>query len=575
MPDWQTGPRVAGPSAPVKEIVVEAPNDVPRAVPASPVARLLPVLMIVATAGMVVLFVVSGAARSPASLLFPAMMTVSAIGMMVHGGRSTTRTAEVDEGRKDYLRYLSRLRGEVAETVRLQAESLAWRHPDPDTLWTLAGTPRMWERVRSDSDFCHVRVGLGRQLSAARLSLPDVGSVDELEPVAATALRDFVRAHSTVDALPIAVALTRFSTVAFGGELSGARDLMRAMVCQLAVLHGPQSVSIGAAVNSATAQEWDWLKWLPHYRPGGATTGHTVMVVDGGDVPEFAAGEITVLTLGGHALPEGRHCLRLTVSADELAVADGIREVVARPDAMTVLHAEICARRLAPFRPAVDPATPAAGDGWTQLLGIGDPSSISPATAWRRRRPGQRLRVPIGVTADGAPVELDLKEAAEQGMGPHGLCVGATGSGKSEFLRTLTLGLIATHPPEALNLVLVDFKGGATFLGLEAVRHVSAIITNLADEAHLVARMQDALAGEMNRRQELLRAAGNFASVADYEHARCQGLTMPPLPALFIVVDEFSELLSQYPEFAEYVCCDRAAGTLAGNASVACQPTPR
>jgi len=47
------------------------------------------------------------------------------------------------------------------------------------------------------------------------------------------------------------------------------------------------------------------------------------------------------------------------------------------------------------------------------------------------------------------------------------------------FLRTLTLGLVATHPPEALNLVLVDFKGGATFLGFERLRHVAAVITKL------------------------------------------------------------------------------------------------
>ena len=59
------------------------------------------------------------------------------------------------------------------------------------------------------------------------------------------------------------------------------------------------------------------------------------------------------------------------------------------------------------------------------------------------------------------------------------------------FASTLILGMITTHSPEVLNLVLVDFKGGATFPGLDRIRHVSAIITNLADEAHLVARMRD------------------------------------------------------------------------------------
>jgi S-DNA-T family DNA segregation ATPase FtsK/SpoIIIE len=44
---------------------------------------------------------------------------------------------------------------------------------------------------------------------------------------------------------------------------------------------------------------------------------------------------------------------------------------------------------------------------------------------------------------------------------------------------------------------------------------VAAVITNLADEAHRVGRMQDALSGQMNRRQEMLRAAGNFANIAD------------------------------------------------------------
>ena len=200
------------------------------------------------------------------------------------------------------------------------------------------------------------------------------------------------------------------------------------------------------------------------------------------------------------------------------------------------------------MRDEAGPSTP----GLLELLGVdGDPDTFDVAAAWRPRAVRERLRVPFGIGEDGEPVELDLKEAAQEGMGPHGLCVGATGSGKSELLRTLVLGLVTTHSSAALNLVLVDFKGGATFAGLAAAPHVAAVITNLADDLGLVDRMQDALAGEMNRRQELLRAAGNLASVADYERARERGADLEPLPALFVVVDEFSELLHQKPDLAD------------------------
>ena len=159
--------------------------------------------------------------------------------------------------------------------------------------------------------------------------------------------------------------------------------------------------------------------------------------------------------------------------------------------------------------------------------------------------------MPIGTTATDAPLELDIKEAAEKGMGPHGLCIGATGSGKSEFLRTVALGMMARHSPEELNLALIDFKGGATFAGLEPAPHVAAVITNLSDKAALVARMRDALTGEMNRRQEALRLAGNLDGIAAYDRARRAGAQLARLPVLFIIVDEFSELLSQHPDFAD------------------------
>ena len=222
------------------------------------------------------------------------------------------------------------------------------------------------------------------------------------------------------------------------------------------------------------------------------------------------------------------------------------------------------ARQLAPLRPAEVAA--AAGDALaatttlTALLGVAGPPALDVAALRRGRAPRDRLRVPIGHDANGQPVELDLKESAEGGMGPHGLVVGATGSGKSELLRTLVLGLALTHSAADLNFVLVDFKGGATFGGLDRLPHTSAVITNLADELPLVDRMRDALQGEIVRRQELLRAAGNYASLRDYAVARTEGARaqrprgaaeLPPVPSLFVVLDEFSELLAAKPELID------------------------
>ena len=206
------------------------------------------------------------------------------------------------------------------------------------------------------------------------------------------------------------------------------------------------------------------------------------------------------------------------------------------------VDALVCARRLAMYRVGAPPAQ----DGGS----LGDVAAFDPITLWRSQDHHDRLCVPIGATADGAPLELDIKEAAENGMGPHGLCVGATGSGKSELLRTIALGMMARNSPEVLNLLLVDFKGGATFLDLARAPHVAAVITNLSDEAPLVARMRDALAGEMDRRQRLLRAARlcQRRGVRTRASGRQQ---LTALPTLFIIVDEFSELLSQHPDFAD------------------------
>src|SRR5205085_12214911 len=94
-------------------------------------------------------------------------------------------------------------------------------------------------------------------------------------------------------------------------------------------------------------------------------------------------------------------------------------------------------------------------------------------------------------------------------------------------------------------------KGGATFATLDRLPHTSAMITNLESELSLVDRMLGALQGELVRRQELLRSAGNYDSQRDYERARAAGVPLAPLPSLLLVVDEFSELLTARPDFID------------------------
>ncbi len=540
---------------------MSAPPELPA--PSSPTAlmRLLPVVVAVTTMGVMAATFLSGSAvsRNPMFLAFPAMMLVSMV-VTALTGRHSRRGGRIDADRTEYLGYLGRLRQTITEIAVVQRVSLAVDYPEPDALWTLIGGSRMWDRRAGDSDFCLVRVGLGTRPLATRLVAPETPPVERSDPVTAAAVQRFLDAHSTIADAPITIGLPEIATVTIDGDQTQARALLRAMICQLAVRHAPDQLLIIGAISDRNRAQWDWLKWLPHNRHPSATDAlgrarmvyptrpdavgalaglalpHMVVIVDVDARTEPAGmGAMTTLEVG-----TGSEGAALTIRHPDAA------EVLVRPDQMDLVDALVCARRLA----GQTAGEVGAAAAWSALVGIDGVGSFDPTTLWRRQNHGDRLRAPIGAMVDGALLELDIKEPAENGMGPHGLCVGATGSGKSELLRTIALGMMARNSPEVINLLLIDFKGGATFLDLARSPHVAAVITNLAEEAPLVARMRDALAGEMNRRQQLLRAAG-CTGVAAYDRARLAGRKLTALPTLFIIVDEFSELLSQHPDFAD------------------------
>ncbi|HEY0691154.1 MAG TPA: type VII secretion protein EccCa [Kribbella sp.] len=268
---------------------------------------------------------------------------------------------------------------------------------------------------------------------------------------------------------------------------------------------------------------------------------------------------VTVLHLVADRIQEpSTVTMRIIVYGDDVRVEDlrGPYPMVAsgQVDKFSSATAEGIARELAPLRLSEESLEEDAQLGDVEfmgLLGITDPAQLDFNRLWRPRPDRAFLRVPVGIDETGTTTLIDLKESAQLGMGPHGLCIGATGSGKSELLRTMVLALLATHSPEDLALVLIDFKGGASFAPFEGAPHVAGIITNLADDASLIERAYASLAGEVQRRQQLLKDAGNVANITDYRLLRAQRPEMPALPHLFVIIDEFGELLNARPDFID------------------------
>ena len=544
-----------------------------------------------------------------AGVLFGVSMVAVAAGQLVRVGGDRAR--RIAGSRRDYLRHVDRTRQQARAAAAAQRQALTWVHPSPEVLASLARTSRLWERRPADPDFAVVRLGVGEQPLSLTLTAPEQ-TPDDVDPVAAIALDRFVQAFRTVPELPVAVALRSFATIRLEGDLMACRRLATAMLLQAVCWHAPSELRIGVCLPAENGPDrlraWDWLKWAPHLAdPSGSPTqppvlavagslpalesmladelagrpwaeadsgplvdrAHLLVLVDGAG--RAAAGGhlggpqgllgVTVLQIGETGeLPADRSLRLRVVGGDVLTVAvdrTGAQLVsyVGVPDQVAPAAAAATTRAIAGLRlpggPAREPVI-SGTTGLTDLLGVANVRALDPAVSWRARPPRERLRVAIGVGGNGQSVELDLKEAADGGMGPHGLVVGATGSGKSELLRTLVLGLAITHPPDALNFVLVDFKGGATFTRLDALPHTSAVITNLTDHLDLVDRMKDALAGELTRRMQMLRSAGDFASLRDYDRARATDRPdLPALPTLLVVVDEFSELLTAKPEFLD------------------------
>ncbi|MEZ0053661.1 type VII secretion protein EccCa [Mycobacterium sp. MAA66] len=603
-PSMKRGPRLTP-----GEINVTPPDDLGIEVPASGVQKALPYVMGGGMLGMIAIMVFTGVRQlSPYMLMMPLMMIMGTVGYMSGGGPGGKKVPEIDADRKEYLRYLAGLRTRVTASASAQVTFFAYHAPHPDDLASLVGGPRQWSRGSNSEFLGAARIGIGAEPAVDRLLKPNINSdlagpmaapQAHLEPVSHMWVTKFLRTHGLVHDCPKLVQLKAFPTIAIGGDPEQSRGLLTAMICHLAVFHPPDLLQMRVLLDDPQDPDWAWVKWLPHVqhqgdsdgagstrliytRPDGLAdltargphsadsipTGPYVMVIDltGGKAgfPVDGRAGVTVITKGNHRGSGYRIKADPDGTAHDKLPNQPYRLVTNVTDTMTPTQAERLARKLAGWSitgTIIDRGTRVqkkVATEWHQLVGARTVEEVTPRR-WRMfaDQDQDRLRIPFGhQLKTGDIMHLDIKEGAEFGAGPHGMLIGTTGSGKSEFLRTLILSLVATHHPDQVNLLLTDFKGGSTFLGMEKLPHTAAVVTNMEEEAELVGRMGEVLTGELDRRQSILRqagikvgAAGALSGVAEYEKYRERGADLAPLPTLFVVVDEFAELLQNHPDF--------------------------
>jgi len=501
--------------------------------------------------------------------------------------------------------FADRLATVKARLRRLHEEERAARRylaPDPAELLRIAGAderprtpePRLWERRLSDDDALELRLGCGTLPASVRVVAPTDAPTDRR-------IDQLIAEYTSLHQVPICLPLLQLGSLGIAGPRPAVLGLIYAMLAQAAVLHAPTELRIGIITSVTTAADWQWFVRLPHCQSLDETpVGRALIATEPAAVEHLltflldelsrrregssaqqipfviivdSASLVTVHTALGQILRDGgahrfivvvltddwanvpEHCAALvevdqrmgrwTRAGEAWPVAPFQPDLLERRDIERLTHRLSTIRlaevgtghhlprqvRLIDLLTAMLPDEGGIPSHWQQV----------PSTAWHHD-------VPIGAVGEGKWCYLNLNEHHH---GPHGIIAGATGAGKSVLLQTIITALAVMHGPDRLNMMLIDFKGGAALAPFANWPHTTGFVTDL--DGRLAMRAIAAISSELRRRKAALRHVSerygiHLENIADYR-ALAGRYSLPPLPNLLIVLDEFDEMTRSCPDF--------------------------
>ncbi len=221
------------------------------------------------------------------------------------GGRRRTAGQPADDAD-----HRARIEGDAR--AALDAEQAARREqcPDPAAALGIASGPRrrLWERRRADPDYLLLRIGTADLPVTVELA----GSGRERSGRRRTVVR------SVPDAL-VTVPLAECGVVGVAGPGDSARAVGRWLVASAAILHSPNDLRIYLLTDDGGRVGWEWVRWLPHCRPG---PGGSCVAQVGNDSESIAARIAELLAI---------------VAARHRVIRDGYQGVGGGPGIVVVL----------------------------------------------------------------------------------------------------------------------------------------------------------------------------------------------------------------------------------------------
>lgn len=561
------------PRPPVPSTPPEVAVPVAREERANPTLAVLSLIVPLIFAGVMVV-----ALGSWRYAIFGLLSPVMAIGNWV-SGRWRVGRQRVNDGRlhRDALDRFARDLAEAERSERHRRHAFA-----PDIIEVRRRielpTRQLWERRLGSHDALTVRLGRGQAPS-------NIETDTAPESAEAKAAADEFATLSEVEVL---IDL-RDGPVGLVGDVDHAAAAARNGIVQLAAHHGPADISLAVFTTQERLELWTWLQWLPHC---GADDGSTNIFV-GDEAASFASGvarpattesgsprpstteHVWVLIVDDvellharsspvrQALAAENGIVGLVLAQTEDALPASVTAVVAiEPndgvfelretftpagessgvlDLVSVDRANELARSLARYE---DPERTEIGGSLPGLVSAQDVHSEqldieSIRRNWQAHENHRGLTCTIGVAGSG---RFDIDLLAD---GPHGLVAGTTGSGKSEFLRTLVVGLAANYDPSRVVFVLIDYKGGSAFDRCAVLPHVVGVVTDLDD--HLAERALQSLEAELRHREERFRSVG----VENIDAYQAADAARTAIPRLVVLIDEFATLRNELPGFVD------------------------